>query len=383
MKYGVLENRTYLRFNMKLKLIVILIGLTFIIQPLFAQKDPIKIGVIGLTHGHVHWIFGSEKQGNIKIVGIVETNKDLVTQFAKSYNLSKDIFYDTMEAMIEERQPEAVSAFGSVYEHLDVVKKAAPKGIHVMVEKPMAVSFDHAKQMEALAKKHKIHLLTNFETTWSPSNHEAYRLLHKDTVGALRKVVIRDGHKGPKKIGVNKEFLEWLIDPIQNGGGAITDFGCYGVNLMTWLMKGEKPISVTAVTQQQQPENNPKVDDDATIILNYLKANATIQASWNWPIGRKDMEIYGLNGVIYADNSKDVRVRIAKGYDGYDEKSYTLDPLKAPHNDPFALFAAVIRGEVTLTPFDPSSLENNMLGMEILDAAIQSAQSKKTIELKQ
>ena len=108
--------------------------------------------------------------------------------------------------------------------------------------------------MKALAKQYNIHLLTNFETTWYPSNQEAYRLLQKDTVGAIRKVVIRDGHKGPKKIGVNKEFLEWLIDSVQNGGGAITDFGCYGINLMTWLMKGEKPISVTAVTQQQQQQ---------------------------------------------------------------------------------------------------------------------------------
>jgi len=42
--------------------------------------------------------------------------------------------------------------------------------------------------------------------------------------------------KGPQKIGVNQEFLEWLTDPVQNGGGAEVDFGCYGVNLLTWFM---------------------------------------------------------------------------------------------------------------------------------------------------
>ena len=142
--------------------------------------------------------------------------------------------------------------------------------------------------MEALAKKHKIHLLTNYETTWYPSNHKAREVVKSGQVGDLRKVVIRDGHKGPKKIGVNSEFLDWLTDPVLNGGGAIMDFGCYGANLITWLQNGKKPTSVTAVTQQQQPENNPLVDDDATIILTYNnKSNAIIQASWDWPIGRK------------------------------------------------------------------------------------------------
>jgi len=354
----------------------------FIFMNIIAQKNPIKIGVIGLSHSHVHWIFDSEKSGDIKIVGIVETNKNLAQRYAKRHGYSMNIVFDTMEEMIDTSHPTAVSAFGTIYEHLEVVEKAAPLGIHVMVEKPLAVSLEHAKKMEALSKKYNIHLLTNYETTWYPSNHKAYKLVEQDSIGAISKVVVRDGHKGPKKIGVNKEFLDWLIDPIQNGGGAITDFGCYGVNLMTWLMKGEKPMTVTAITQQQQPENNPKVEDDATIILTYSNSNAIIQASWDWPIGRKDMEIYGLKGVIYADNRNDLRMRIAEGYDGYKEESYKLEERKAPFNDPFSLFAAVIKNEITLEPFDLSSLENNMVVMEILDAAIKSAKTKKTIEIK-
>ncbi len=201
-------------------------------------------------------------------------------------------------------------------------------------------------------------------------------------VGDLRKVIIRDGHKGPKNIGVNSEFLDWLTDPVQNGGGAIMDFGCYGANLMTWLQHGIKPVSVTAVTQQQQKANNPKVDDDATILLTYDTSNAVIQASWNWPIGRKDMEIYGLNGVVYADNRHQLRVRIAEGYDGFTEETFTVTERPAPWDDPFALFAAVINKDITLDPFDPSSLENNMVVMEILDAAIKSAKTQRTIMLK-
>ena len=364
----------------KSRLLIVL--LVFSTLSVFAQNEPLKIGVIGLTHTHVHWILGNKDSKDFKIVGIVEPNKDLAKRYTDQHGYSMSIVYDSMEAMINATQPEAVTAFGTIYEHLKVVETCAPKGIHVMVEKPLAVSLEHAKKMEALAKKHNIHLLTNYETTWYPSNHKAYELVKKDSIGAIRKIIVRDGHKGPKKIGVNSEFLDWLTDPVQNGGGAITDFGCYGINLMTWLMDGKKPNTVTAITQQQQPENNPRVDDDATIILTYDNTNAVVQASWNWPIGRKDMEIYGLNGVIYADNRNDLRVRISEGYDGYKENKYRLDERKAPYNDPFALFAAVIKNKITLKRYALSSLENNMIVMEILDAAIKSANTNKTITIK-
>jgi len=346
------------------------------------QKMPLKVGVIGLTHTHVHWIFGSEDRGDISIVGIVEPNRELASRYAQQHGFSMDIVFDTPQKLIEAKEVDAVTAFGTIYDHLSIVEFFAPKGIHVMVEKPLAVSLDHAKKMEALARRHNIHLLTNYETTWYPTNHKAYELVRKDSViGAIRKISVRDGHKGPKKIGVNEEFLEWLTDPRLNGGGALMDFGCYGANLMTWLMDGKKPNSVTAVTQQLQKENNPKVDDEAIIILEYDQSVGIIQASWNWPMGRKDMEIYGLKGAIYSDNRHELRIRLAEGYDGYIEESLKLEERKAPLDDPFSFFAAAVKNEIQISPNDLSSLENNMIVMEILEAALKSAKLNKTIRL--
>ncbi|WP_242203906.1 Gfo/Idh/MocA family protein [Aestuariivivens insulae] len=348
----------------------------------FAQEPPLKIGVVGLSHSHVHGILGGMDRNDIEIVGIVETDKALAERYSELYGFPMTMVYNTMEEMIEAVHPEAVTAFGSIYEHLHVVEVCAPRGVHVMVEKPLAVNLKHAKRMAQLAKTYKIQLLTNYETTWYPTNHKAYELLKDNRVGALRKVIVRDGHKGPKKIGVNKEFLDWLTDPVLNGGGAITDFGCYGANLVTWMMDGKKPSTVTAVTQQQQPENNPNVDDEATIILTYNNVSAIIQASWNWPIGRKDMEIYGVNGAIYADNKNDLRVHISKGYSDFDSESYKLEERTPPFNDPFALLKAVVRNEVELSPYDLTSLENNMIVVEVLEAAIKSAKSGKTVKIK-
>ena len=365
-----------------MKKLFFLVTLSIINATGFSQNNPVKIGVVGLTHTHVHWILGRETTSDIDIVGIVEPNKDLAQRYSKQHGFSMSLVFDTLDEMIAKTQPEAVTAFGSIYEHLEVVETCAPKGIHVMVEKPLAVNLEHAKKMEILAKKHQIHLLTNYETTWYPTNHKAYQWVRQRKIGALRRVIVRSGHKGPVKLGINQEFLDWLLDPKENGGGAIIDFGCYGANLMTWLKDGEKPGAVTAVTQQLQKENNPKVDDDATIILTYDDAQATIQASWNWPMGRKDMEIYGLTGAIYADNRNELRIRRAKGHDEFDETKLTLEERPYPYNDPFAYFAAVIRGKIPVEPNSLSSLENNMVVMEILDAAVRSAKTGKTIYLK-
>ncbi|MCB0743701.1 MAG: Gfo/Idh/MocA family oxidoreductase [Ignavibacteriae bacterium] len=340
---------------------------------------PLKVAIIGLSHSHVHGILGRPDKGDIEIIAIVEPNKDLAQRFSNDYGYSMKIVFNSMKEMLTKVKPEAVLGFGSIYEHLEIVKTFAPLGIHVMVEKPLAVSLEHAKQMKELAEKYNIQLLTNYETTWYATNHEAYSMVDSGMIGDLRKIVVHDGHKGPKEIGVNKEFLEWLTDPILNGGGALTDFGCYGANLITWFNQGEKPESVVAVTQTIKPEVYPQVDDEATIILTYPKMQGIIQASWNWPISRKDIEIYGKQGYVICDNNRDLRYRLNESDSEHHEK---LGERKSPYNDPFSMFAAVVRNQITLPAYDLSSLENNMIVMEILDAAKESGQTGKVVSLK-
>lgn len=342
------------------------------------QKKPLRIGVAGLTHDHVHWLFGSMNRKEIEIVGIAEPDRALAERYVKRYNLNPALLYTSLEDMLLKTKPEAVTAFNSIEEHLGVVQACAPKKIHVMVEKPLAVSLDHARQMQALAQKHGIYLLTNYETTWYTSHHQAFAMVHKDkTIGELRKIVVHDGHRGPKEIGVSKEFLSWLTDPEKNGGGALMDFGCYGANLITWLMNGERPESIMAVTQQIKPDIYPRVDDEATILVTYPRTQGIIQASWNWPYGRKDIEVYGRTGYIKADRNS---LTFQQG-DSTAVKQ-PVDPPKAPWDNPFAWFAAVVRGEIQMTNTDLSSLPLNMTAMEILEAARQSAKEGKRIYLK-
>ncbi len=356
-----------------MRLVLILI-MSALVQYLPAQK--LRVVVAGIDHGHVGWILSRHQDPLLDLVGVYSADTVLAKRYAKQYGFSEKLIYADLGKMLDAVRPEAALAFGSVHSHLSVVEAAAPRGIHVMVEKPLAVSLDHAQKMQALAKKHQIHLLTNFETSWYASAAKAYELVNDSAaVGTVRKVVVSSGHPGPKEIGCSPEFLAWLTDPVLNGGGAVMDFGCYGANIMTRLMRGERPTAVTAVTRQLKPQIYPKVDDDATIMVEYKTAHCIIQASWNWPYHIKGMEIYGNKGFLLAPDGKTLN----RGTDRLD-KTERVNTTEVPHyEDPFLYLHDVIRGKLKPRDYDVYSLENNMLVMEILEKAKQSARSGKRI----
>lgn len=343
-----------------------------------AVSQPLPVAIAGLVHDHAHGFF---RQNNLKelitITGIYETNADLIRLYQERYDLPKNLFYDDLNQLIQDTKPKAVLAYSSTFDHKDIVSICAAQNVHVMMEKPLAVNMEHARAIQQAANENAIHVLVNYETTWYPSNHHVYSILHEqDSLGTIRKMVVHDGHSGPKEIGCSAFFLDWLTDPVLNGGGALTDFGCYGANLMTWLMKGERPKAVTAITQTNKPDVYPKVDDEATILVQYQTAQGIIQASWNWPFNRKDMEVYGAQGYAMADNATTWRVR----FPNQNEESGESEPLEVPYQNNLSYLTAVLNGEIDPTG-SLSSLDNNMIVTEILDAARESATTGKTIYL--
>ena len=365
--------------RMKKYILVFFLNTFLILQFLVAHSQTVRLAVAGISHGHNAWILGRKNDTAVQLVGIYETNQELVKKMVDKYHLAPSLFYTDLNKMLEEVKPDGVLGFGTTLQHLSVAEACAPKGIHVMVEKPMATTVADAEKMVALANKHKILLLTNYETSWYPTTDKSFELT-RDTsfMGKIRKVVVHDGHEGPKEIGVSSEFFSWLTDPVQNGGGALMDFGCYGANLMTLLMNGEMPLSVTAVTSQIKPHIYPKVEDEATIILKYPSAQCIIQASWNWPFARKDMAIYGSQGYIITKDNNNMK---AKGKTG-NEVEYKLTAQETKtYTSPFIYFADAIRNKITIPKNGTYSPENNLTVVKILEAAKKSAATGKTVYL--
>src|SRR5204862_3421680 len=128
---------------------------------------------------------------------------------------------------------------------------------------------------------------------------------------------------------------------------------CYGANLMTWMMDNQRPLSVSAITRTNKPDIYARVDDEATILLQYPKAQGVIQASWNWPFSRKDFEVYGEKGYTIATGGDGLRVRLP-GQRA--EEARKPADLPADESDSISYLRGVARGK--FKPAGLNSLEN-------------------------
>ncbi len=340
---------------------------------------PIRVVVIGLVHGHAQGLLSSiPKNHGVELVGIAEPDTALAARYATQFHLDQKLFFTDTGKMLDQTHPDAALVYTDIAGHRKAIEAAASRGIHSMVEKPLATNVEDALAIRKAAREHHVQVLTNYETTWYASNAEAYRDFTDGKIGDIRRVVVHDGHEGPKEINVGPEFLNWLTDPVKNGAGAMFDFGCYGADLMTLLMKGETPQSVTAVALTDKPDIYAKVDDDATIIVRYPKAQAVLQPSWNWPFARKDMEVYGSKGYVITVASDNLRVRFPGDKA---ETEVKAAPLGNGQQDALDYLAGVLHGQID-PGHDLSSLPTNMVVVQILSAARESAQSGRTIALK-
>ncbi|MFI4870753.1 MAG: Gfo/Idh/MocA family protein [Phycisphaerales bacterium JB061] len=332
---------------------------------------PLRIVVVGLVHGHAEGLlWNAEHRDDIDLVGIYEPNKALFDRLASKYNIDPSLRYDNLERMLEETRPEAASVMTSIADHAGVVETCAARGVHTLVEKPLAFSASDAARIAHAARHHGVLVLTNYETSWYASVREAKRLVDSGEMAPVRKMVFRHGHPGPREIGCAEEFLEWLTDPAQNGGGALVDFGCYGSALALWMMQGQEPHSITATASTLKPDTYPHVDDDATIILEFESATAIIQASWAWTHDNKEMDIHTEQGSIHAGKWDALSTRAPD----QPAKPLTPPPLPDDYQNEWTYLRHVIRGECDVDPL--SALDLNIAVAEILDEARRQTRSQ-------
>lgn len=335
------------------------------------RTGPLRVAVIGMSHGHVHGVLARARDAkDVEIVGVWEPDRAVFEKHAKQYGLSDSLWHKDLGEMLDACKPEAASVMTSIAEHRMAVEACAPRGVHVLVEKPLAFGREDAEKMAYLSRKYGVLVLTNFETSWYASVREAnWRIeagggVHgREDFGSVQKMVFRHGHKGPREIGCSEEFLAWLTDPKENGGGALVDFGCYGAGLATWMMGGERPTSVTASVARLKPMTYPKVDDDATIVLTYGTATAVIEASWAWTHDNKEMDVFASGGSIHCGKWDEMWIRRP------DKAAERVTPTKKPEEleNEWVYLRKVVRGECAVDPL--SSLENNVIVAEILDEA--------------
>jgi predicted dehydrogenase len=246
--------------------------------------------------------------------------------------------------------------------------------------KVIPATLGEALEIQALARKHNIHVLTNYGSTWQAQQYAVKAAVDAGEIGPIWRLHGMQGHNGPGDPR-KSSFAAWLADPVQNGGGALMDFGCYLV-LWSLRLKG-MPESVYATAQHMKPEMFPKVEDNAMIVLNYKDGLAVLEPSWDLPPAQRlGNEIYGMKGSIVGNT---IRRMDAPG-SGSNARGTQQpgDPipvtaLPPERSEPIAYMVEHIR---TKQPLDgPSSLDLNVQVQEVLEAAKISVQSGRAVPL--
>ena len=366
------------------KLLFLLVASGFLLRIAFPPESfaesRTRIAIIGLNHDHVWGLLHDiANEPEADLVAIAETRPELVEK-AKSQVPASVKFYSDYVQMLDQAKPEAVFVTTENDKHLAILRECAKRHIHYSTEKPMATNAADAREMERLADAAHIKLMVNYWNAWTASTHELRRRVESGEIGPLHKMIVQYGHQGPKEIGVSKEFADWLYDPVKNGGGAIMDFGCYGAELALWL-KG-RPTRVFAVTNKLKTEQHNRVDDDATIILEYPDATAVIEPSWDWPYTMDRTYVFGTKGSLLSTRDE-LFSRASSGENDAkspDGKPLSLDPLPHESSNPIAYLIDRIRTDKPIEGLLSARL--NVQVMEILDAARESARTGRAEELR-
>ena len=369
-----------------------IVGLLCLLSFPAMAAEQYKIAVVSMLHAHVWLHLGTMLKGDkVKLVGVSETLPDLIaraervdvipqTQNVTRPGVPANLIFADWKKMIDETKPDIVWAFTPTNEHVDVVRYCAPKGIHVIVEKPLAATLSEALEIQSIAKKYNTMVLTNYGSTWQASQYAAKAAIDAGEIGPVWRLHGVQGHNGPGDPKTSS-FARWLADPVQNGGGALVDFGCY---LILWSIgiKG-MPESVYANAQHMKPETYPKVEDNATVILNYKDGLAILEASWDLPPAQRlGNEIYGMKGSIVGNAiRKPGASRAADAPRGAQQagEPLAIAPLPPERSEPIAYMVDRISKKLPLD--GPSAIDINVQVQEVLEAAKESIKTGRAIPL--
>jgi predicted dehydrogenase len=207
--------------------------------------------------------------------------------------------------------------------HCDATLAAAAAGIHVVVEKPMAMNLAECDRMIEACRNARVKLMYAEELCFTPKYVRLKQLVDEGALGRVHLVKQSEKHDGPHS--------PWFWDVSRSGGGVTLDMGCHAIEFFRWLLSGRdgrhKPRITSVHADMDTYVHSDKTrGDDASILMLRLAAGdggpdvmAMAEESWAKPGGMDDRaEVYGSAGVAYADllHGNSIRTYSQSGY-GY------------------------------------------------------------------
>jgi predicted dehydrogenase len=336
------------------------------------MPEKLRVGVLGLSHDHI-W-------GNLKelaessdgvLVAAADPHPELQEQ-VRSYGCEQ-VFADYGE-LLDTVPLDAVYIYADNRQGVDLAIQAAARGLHIMIEKPMASTLAGADRMRGAARAAGVQLMVNWPIAWWPHLQYALKLIDEGRIGEVFQVNYRSAHAGSRELGCSPYFSEWLYDPHRNGAGALMDYCCYGAALTCRLLG--LPARVTAVSGRLRKEDLP-AEDNAVLIMQHARAISTSTASWT-QIGHMSSYIpmiYGSAGTLIVQH-REVWLADAEHEDGV---KLDLPPPDVGQRNSAEFFLGHIRSGEPIAGLCGADV--GLMAQEVLEAGLRSAAEGQTISL--
>jgi predicted dehydrogenase len=351
--------------------------------------------VAGINFDHMHMgdlLRMVHEHPNAEIVGICDEEEARMQASADNFGVPEDRVFSDYRACLEQAQPDFVILCPATAEHGEWTEKVAPYGVDILVEKPFAASLAEADRMIAALEATGKQLAINWPMRWYPSHVTAHRLLNEGLIGKLTEVHYYDGNRGPlfhlaDKAEVNPTQEEkansWFYQKTR-GGGSLLDYLGYGVTLGTWYHGDDKPLEVTTVTDLP---NGLEVDEHSVTVVRYDVGLSKYETRWGtftdpWihqPQPKCGFVLNGTKGTISSyDAAATVRVQTEDCLEGQD---IPADDLSNTFENPIQYFIHCLANDLPIEgPLNPAVCR---IGQRLVDAALQSAEEKRTIVLEE
>ncbi|MFP5384673.1 MAG: Gfo/Idh/MocA family protein [Bacteriovoracia bacterium] len=261
-------------------------------------KKKIRYAVVGLGHiaqAAVLPAFKNAKE-NSELAALVSGDQEKLKVVGDKYQVEKRYLYSEFEKCLRDGEVDAVYICTPNFYHRNIMETAAKYGVHVLCEKPMAVTTEDCLSMIGEAEKHHIQLMIAYRLHFEAANLEVIKRAHSKRIGDLKifNSVFTMQVKDPGNI---------RLEETDRGGGPLFDIGIYCINAARYLFKSE-PLEVFAMSANSRDSRFKKTDESISCVMKFPDERlATFSISFG-AFNSADYDLIGTKG----------RLRLEKGY---------------------------------------------------------------------